>query len=139
MSMRVISHLVVHCTATAQTATVAAIQRYWRETLKWRAMGYHVLITPDGTAHRLAPDTAICNGVAGYNSHSLHVSYIGGVDSRGRAIDNRTEAQKATLLRVLTEWKRQYPKAVIQGHRDFAGVRKACPSFNAKAEYAGVK
>jgi N-acetylmuramoyl-L-alanine amidase len=67
------------------------------------------------------------------------VSYIGGVDSRGRAIDNRTEAQKTTLLRIVTEWKRQHPNAVIQGHRDFVGVRKACPSFNAKAEYAGVK
>jgi len=136
--MREIRFIVVHCTATAHTATVASIQRYWRETLKWRSQGYHVLITPDGTAHRLAPDSAICNGVAGQNSHSLHVSYIGGVDSRGRAVDNRTDSQKATLLRVITEWKRQYPNAAIQGHRDFVGVRKDCPSFNAKAEYAGV-
>ena len=137
--MRVISHLVVHCTATAQTATVAAIQRHWRETLKWRNPGYHLIVAADGTVTRLAPDTTICNGVAGHNSHSLHVSYIGGIDSRGRAIDNRTEAQKAALLRILTEWKRQYPKAVIQGHRDFPNARKSCPSFNAKAEYAGVK
>jgi N-acetylmuramoyl-L-alanine amidase len=137
--MRQIRFIVVHCTATAQTATVASIQRYWREALKWRSQGYHILITPDGTAHRLAPDSAICNGVAGQNSHSLHVSYIGGVDNRGRAVDNRTEAQKATLLRIVTEWKRQHPNAVIQCHRDFVGVRKACPSFNAKAEYAGVK
>jgi N-acetylmuramoyl-L-alanine amidase len=137
--MRTIRFLVVHCTATAQTATVASIQRYWRETLKWRSQGYHILITPDGTPHRLATDSAICNGVAGQNSHSLHVSYIGGVDSRGRAVDNRTEAQKATLLRIVTEWKRQHPNAVIQGHRDFPTVRKSCPSFNAKAEYAGVK
>lgn len=137
--MREIRFLTVHCTATAQTATVAAIQRYWRENLKWKNPGYQIIVTPDGTAHRLAPDTTVCNGVAGHNQHSLHVSYIGGIDSKGRAIDNRTEAQKATLLRILTEWKRQYPKAVIQGHRDFAGVRKSCPSFNAKAEYAHIK
>lgn len=133
--MRKITHLVVHCTATPQTTTITSIQRHWRDVLKWRSMGYHVIIEANGSVTRLAPDSAVCNGVAGHNATSLHVSYIGGVDSRGRGFDNRTQAQKESLLRVLKEWKRLYPKAVIQGHRDFAGVKKECPSFNARAEY----
>jgi hypothetical protein len=40
---------------------------------------------------------------------------------------------------VLHEWKRKYPDAVIQGHKDFPNVNKACPSFDAKKEYAHIK
>jgi N-acetylmuramoyl-L-alanine amidase len=137
--MRNISFIAVHCTATPQTTTIASIQNYWRNNLKWRSSGYHVIITPDGKINRLAPDEAICNGVAGFNSVSLHVSYIGGVDANGKAIDNRTPQQKAALYEVLTTWKRLYPNAIIQGHRDFPRVKKACPSFNAKAEYKDIK
>ena len=137
--MRQILYIAVHCSATPQTTTIASIQNYWRNTLKWRSMGYHVCIEANGKINRLAPDEAICNGVAGFNSVSLHVSYIGGVDAKGKAIDNRTPQQKAALLQVVTEWKRLYPNAIIQGHHDFPRVKKACPSFNAKAEYKDIK
>jgi len=137
--MRSIKYIVIHCTATPQTTTIASIQNYWRNALKWKASGYHVIVTPDGKINRLAPDESVCNGVAGFNSVSLHVSYIGGVDANGKAIDNRTPQQKDSLLQVLTEWKRLYPDAIIQGHKDFPKVAKACPSFNAKAEYKDIK
>lgn len=133
--MRSITHLVVHCTATPQSATVASIQRYWREVLKWLSPGYHVVVTPSGAAVRLAPDEALCNGVKGHNATSLHVSYIGGVDAKGKPLDNRTPEQKATLRLVLKAWREKYPTAKICGHRDFDGVRKACPSFDARDEY----
>jgi N-acetylmuramoyl-L-alanine amidase len=128
--MRRITHLVVHCTATPLNTTVASIQRHWREVLKWKSSGYHILIDQHGVAHRLAPDTAICNGVAGHNATSLHVSYIGGANN-----DNRTFGQKSTLINVLQEWRKLYPNAKICGHRDFAGVKKACPQFDAIKEY----
>ena len=128
--MREIKYLVVHCTATAQSATIAAIIRYWKEHLGWRSPGYHKIITPSGAVVTLAGDERVCNGVKGYNRESLHVSYIGGADG-----DNRTPEQKAALLQVLTDWKRTYPEAVIQGHRDFPKVAKACPSFDARLEY----
>jgi N-acetylmuramoyl-L-alanine amidase len=136
---RSIKYIVVHCTATAQSATVGAIQRYWRENLKWKSSGYHKIIEPNGTITTLATDDKICNGVAGYNSVSLHVSYIGGVDSKGKGLDNRTEAQKRALCEVIYGWKRTYPNAIIQGHRDFAGVKKECPSFDAINEYKNFK
>jgi N-acetylmuramoyl-L-alanine amidase len=133
--MRTINHLVVHCTATPQTTTVASIQRYWRENLKWKSPGYHFLIEANGTVHNLQPINLPSNGVAGHNANSIHVSYIGGVNGQ-RAVDNRTEAQKTVLLRILTDLKKQFPRAIIQGHRDFPRVAKACPSFDAKKEYA---
>ena len=78
------------------------------------------------------------NGVKGFNSVSINISYIGGVDAQNKPIDNRTEAQKKALLDLLKKLKKQFPKAIIQGHRDFPGVKKACPSFNAKEEYKNL-
>lgn len=131
--MRTIKHIVVHCTATGQSATIDAIKRYWKEQLGWKSPGYHYLITPDGTINQLADESEPTNGVAGHNSTSIHVSYIGGIDQRGKAIDNRTEAQKLAMIRILAELKRRYPQATIQGHRDFPGVNKACPSFDVRS------
>jgi N-acetylmuramoyl-L-alanine amidase len=129
--MRVIENIVVHCTANQPTATVEIILKYWKEVLKWKSPGYHKIIAADGTVTTLAPDTAICNGVANHNSNSLHVSYIGGIEKNGNPKDTRTPAQKAALLKVVSAWKKEYPKARVLGHRDFPGVAKACPSFDA--------
>lgn len=133
--MREIKFLAVHCTATPQTATVSSIQSYWRNVLKWKMPGYHFIIKPDGEVVQLLEIEKVSNGVKGFNSVSINISYIGGVDSQNKPIDNRTEAQKKALLDLLKKLKKQFPKAVIQGHRDFPEVKKACPSFNAKTEY----
>lgn len=135
--MRTITHLVVHCTATPQTTTVQSIQRYWKDNLKWKSPGYHFLIEANGTVHNLQPINLPSNGVAGHNANSIHISYIGGVNGQ-RAVDNRTEAQKREILRLLTDLKKQFPNAKIQGHRDFPRVAKACPSFDAKTEYSAL-
>lgn len=135
--MRRIDWLVVHCTATPQSTTVASIQRYWRENLKWKSPGYHFLIEANGTVHNLQPINLPSNGVAGHNANSIHISYIGGVNGQ-RAVDNRTDAQKREILRLLTDLKKQFPNAKIQGHRDFPRVAKACPSFDAKTEYSAL-
>lgn len=137
--MRDIKYIVVHCTATLQNATVTAIQNYWKNILKWKSPGYHKIVDKDGREVTLASDDRITNGVAGYNKNSLHVSYIGGVDKNKKPLDNRTDAQKETMLRIINNWKKKYPKAIIQGHSDFPKVNKACPCFNAKEEYKNVK
>ena len=94
--MRKINYLVLHCTATPQNTTVESIQRYWREDLKWKNPGYHWIIKADGHAVNLLPIEEVSNGVAGHNSDSIHISYIGGIDSKGKAVDNRTAAQIKT-------------------------------------------
>jgi N-acetylmuramoyl-L-alanine amidase len=100
--------------------------------------GYHFIIKPDGEVVKLLSVDQISNGVKGFNSETINIAYIGGVDSKGNPIDNRTGAQKAALLNLLELLKKRYPKAVIQGHRDFPKVAKACPSFNAKKEYENI-
>lgn len=137
---RSIKFIVIHCTATQQTATVANIQRYWRDSLGWKSPGYHLLIEQNGTIHRLIDFNGIANGVKGFNNHSIHISYIGGIDKAGKPLDNRTAAQKKAILECINEvikWS-DNKCLIIQGHRDFPNVNKACPSFDAKAEYRGI-
>ena len=136
--MRAITHIVIHCTATPQTATVASIQRYWRENLKWRSPGYHRIILANGNVVTLQPDNLPTNGVAGHNANSIHISYIGGVDKSGKPVDNRTAAQIASMIALINEYRAKYPNAVVCGHRDFAGVKKACPSFDVKSWLASL-
>ena len=136
---RAITNIVIHTTATAQSAKVESITSYWRNSLGWKSPGYHKIIEANGNVVTLAPDEAVTNGVAGYNSNSLHVSYIGGIDSKGGAIDNRTEAQKKAMAAVVAAWKVKYPNAMVLGHRDFPNVRKACPCFDAKPWWKEVE
>jgi hypothetical protein len=58
---RNVNRLVFHCTATGQSATVTAIQRHWREVLKWRSPGYHIIVKPDGSWTQLADFNNIVN------------------------------------------------------------------------------
>lgn len=97
--------------------------------------GYHFITKADGEVVNLLPIEQVSNGVKGYNSVSINVCYIGGIDEKGKPKDTRTPAQKESLLKVLRQLKKQFPNAQIQGHRDFPNVAKACPSFDAKTEY----
>ena len=101
--------------------------------------GYHFIIKPNGEAVSLVPVEQVSNGVAGFNSQSIHIAYIGGIDEKNSATDNRTAAQKATILKLVSALKKNFPNATVQGHRDFPNVKKACPSFDAKKEYKDVQ
>jgi N-acetylmuramoyl-L-alanine amidase len=131
--MRSIRFIVIHCTAGPPNQSTEEIKRYWKNVLGWEQVGYHVIINADGSYERLAPDSQVTNGVKGHNSYSVHICYKG-----GKSGDTRTDAQKRTLLELVKEMRAKYHKAVIQGHRDFVGVAKSCPQFDAKREYAGI-
>jgi N-acetylmuramoyl-L-alanine amidase len=136
--MRTITHIVVHCSATGQDAKVEAIQRYWKQNLGWKSPGYHYIIEADGKETQLLSIAQPSNGVKGWNKSIINVCYIGGVNKLGKAADNRTDAQKRQLLTRLKALKTMFPNAIIQGHKDFPNVAKACPSFDAKSEYKNI-
>jgi N-acetylmuramoyl-L-alanine amidase len=134
--MRTINYIVIHCTATQPDVKIESIKRYWKENLKWKNPGYHYMIKADGEIVNTLPIDQVSNGVAGWNSQIINISYIGGIDRSGNPKDTRTEEQKKSMVKLLRELKSKFPKAKIQGHRDFPNVYKACPSFDAKKEYA---
>ena len=147
--MRAIKRIFVHCTAGSQRQTVDDLLAEFKRK-GWRNPGYHVVITPDGKCHQLLDYEKVSNGVQGYNSNSINVAYMGGIDANGKAVDNRTDAQKASLVKLLKELKGRYPKAEIMGHRDISPDKngngkvdsweriKECPCFDAIPEYKDI-
>lgn len=149
MIKRKVKYIAIHCTGADQNQTVASIQRYWTLVKKWKNPGYHRLIDQHGIIYKLLHFDNVSNGVQGYNSETINICYIG-----GQHFDNRTEAQKVGILDCIYEAieyindleglseleKIQAPKneIIIQGHRDFPNVNKACPQFNAKDEYSWI-
>lgn len=135
--MRNINLIIVHCSATPEgrNVSVADIDRWHRER-GFDGIGYHYVVYIDGSVHEGRPLNKVGAHCKGHNAHSIGICYIGGVDLNGKPKDTRTLAQKDALVNLLMRLKRRFPKAVIRGHRDFAA--KACPSFDATKEYAGI-
>jgi N-acetylmuramoyl-L-alanine amidase len=128
--MRTISKIIVHCTATPEgrDVTVADIDR-WHRQRGFRCIGYHYVIYLDGSVHQGRPISEIGAHCLGQNNHSIGICYVGGLAKDGKtAKDTRTDAQKAALVKLITELRRQFPNATLHGHREFAN--KACPCFD---------
>ena len=138
--MRDIRKIFVHCTAGSQKQTKNDLLKEFKNK-GWKNPGYHYVVFPDGKIEQLLDENEVSNGVQGYNSTSINIAYVGGIDRQGRAVDNRTEAQKMAFTELLTRLKNKYPNAHIMGHRDIWGKdkskwKKMCPCFDAEAEYA---
>jgi len=127
--MRKINYIAIHCTATPQNTTIDSILNYWRKNLGWKSPGYHFIIEANGNISNLLPIKEISNGVAGYNSQTINIAYIGGFNGN-KPIDNRTREQKKSLEELIIKLHIDFPNAKIQGHRDFPNVKKDCPSFD---------
>ena len=128
--MRKINYIVIHCTATSQAATIDSIKKHWRMVKGWKSPGYHFIIDQFGKSTQLANEDQVTNGVMGHNSDSVHIAYVGGVDKNSKPTDTRNMAQIEAMKKIVCELKLRYPDAKILGHRDFSGVKKACPSFD---------
>ena len=143
--MRKIKYIAVHCTAGSQKSTVNDLLEEFRKK-RWKAPGYHYVITSDGKIHQLLDTEKVSNGVKGYNSVTVNIAYTGGMDG----VDNRTDEQKKSLVILLKLLRKHYPDAVIQGHRAFSPDKNGngkiekhewitkCPGLEAKTEYKGI-
>lgn len=150
-----IRYIVVHC--QAGHGTLESMQNFWETSLGWKSPGYATWIDYDGTRHKLAGYNTVTNGVAGFNSQSLHLSYRGGVlhENVKIASDTRTQAQKNSILLEIMdmmEWLHEngndLQNVMIVGHYHFSNDKnkngaiesweriKECPSFDAYKEYA---
>lgn len=133
MNSRNIKYIVVHCTATPTTTTLESIKRYWKEQRGWGdTPGYHYFIKRDGTIVQLLDEKKSSYGVYKHNSECISIAYVGGIDKDGKPVDNRSDAQKHAMFDIIVRLTEKYPKAEVLGHRDFPGVKKACPCFDVK-------
>ncbi len=125
MRLTQITYLVVHCSDTPDDADISAAEIHELHLgFGWDGVGYHNIITRDGTVHPGRPEFWQGAHVQGQNHHSLGVCLIGRT--------HFTSAQFASLERLLNRWTTQYPDAQIVGHRDIQlEHKKTCPNFDA--------
>jgi N-acetylmuramoyl-L-alanine amidase len=138
-------HIVVHCSATEPSSTIdRAVIAQWHRLKGWLDIGYHFVIKTNGDIETGRELNAVGAHVKGHNSTSVGICMVGGVNAKGEPENNFTKAQFDSLRNLLMDLKIVYPDATIVGHRDFAGVNKACPSFDvrewlAAPHYKGTK
>ena len=136
--MRQINKIIVHCSATreGENYTVDTIRSWHVDGRGWSDIGYHWVIELDGSTNEGRSEDINGAHCRGHNSDSIGICYVGGSDSEGNPKDTRTEGQRDALVALIKEILDRYPDAEVFGHRDFS--TKACPSFDAKTEYAGL-
>lgn len=144
--MRQIKYIVVHCTATSRSASVAGILNGWKKK-GWKNPGYHFLVEMDGAHHILLPVDKVSNGVKGYNSVSINLAYIGGIDGEGEPTDTITPKQHWKIQQIIDGLLVHFPKAKVVGHRDLSPDSnengkvdpcewlKACPCFDVTSRF----
>lgn len=137
---RDVKYIVIHCTATQPETSIESIKKYWKEVKGWKDVpGYHYIIKPSGEIIKLLEEAKNSYGVYAHNNECISVSYIGGIDKTGKAKDTRTRKQETAMFNKIVELSNRYPAAEILGHRDFPGVKKACPCFDVKTWLANYK
>jgi len=158
-----VENICYHC--SAGFSLIPDIRNWWK-TLGWKNLyGYHIIIYMDGTRWYLDKDgnyttdetkldlTKITNGVGGFNSNTIHICTIGGIEKIGKEFkpkDTRTPEQIESLhysTQLVIKWLSDNGKDVtkklgVVGHYDYSldknntGViesyerNKACPSWD---------
>ncbi len=135
---RPISEIIFHCTATPEGKdfTVADI-RAWHKARGWTDIGYHYVIYRDGRIMLGRPVGQVGSHVAGHNTGTIGVAYVGGVSTDGKtAMDTRTEAQRRSMLYLRNSLMARH-KGIrkLSGHNEYAA--KACPSFDVRRDDLG--
>lgn len=126
-----VRYIAIHCAATKPSQDVGVEDiRSWHLRRGWFDVGYHWIIKRDGTVQDGRPHDRPGAHVRGYNHISLGICLVGGVAENGEPEDNFTDDQWDALAGLVKGLKVAHPDAIVQGHRDFPNVNKACPSFD---------
>lgn len=134
--MRTITLIIIHCSATSEgrsLSTEACRQDYVLHR-RSRDIDYHFYITRGGETYQGRPLEEIETHCRDHNTHSIGICYEGGLDMAGCPKDTRALAQRASLLGLLRELRKIFPKTLIIGHHDL-NLIKECPRFNCTEEY----
>jgi N-acetyl-anhydromuramyl-L-alanine amidase AmpD len=108
----------------------------------WAGVGYHFVIYRDGTIHDGRDIGKTGAHTAGYNTGSIGICYIGGLDKNGKPKDTRTLQQKNSLYILVSKLMMMYGIKELKGHRDYSPDTngdgkiskyewiKSCPCFD---------
>jgi len=120
--MRTINRIIIHATASREgkEQTVEQIREMHIKERHFKDIGYHFVIYLDGSINEGRPIEKMGAHCKGFNKDSIGIAYVGGTDINGKPKDTRTDAQKESLIQLVTKWKKEYPAAEVKGHRDYS-------------------
>lgn len=141
-----IDFIAIHCSATPAGSDIGAADiRRWHREKGWRDIGYHYVIRLDGTVEPGRAETIPGAHEPRINRNSIAICLVGGSPKTGSAAHKKglgentyTAEQWEALEQLVRQLAQKYPNAEVLGHRDVPGVRKACPSFDARRWWALV-
>lgn len=139
--------IIIHCSATKNSDASIDVDRIreWHLAKGWSDIGYQFVIPRNGALQPGRPLEDVGAHVLGFNSTSVGICLVGGLDDNGYAtegIEFFTAAQLETLTMAVNFLKKLYPGAKVRGHRDFSPDldgdgritksewMKNCPTFN---------
>lgn len=134
--MRKLDQVVIHCSATRPSQDIGRAEiNEWHKARGWAGIGYHYVIRRNGLVENGRPVAQAGAHVEGHNATTIGVVLVGGLDEQGKPAPLYDARQLAALQGLLVRLKGEFPQAFekdTQGHRDFPGVAKACPSFDVR-------
>lgn len=131
-------YIVIHHSATPRDADIGVdtIRRWHVKNNNWLDIGYHYVIKRDGTIQKGRHESAV--GAHCYhpkyktswpiNKTSIAICMVGGLGADGKALNNFTDAQWESLLRLCKSLLNNYKSAKLAAHRKF--MPTACPAFD---------
>ncbi|MDO4770428.1 N-acetylmuramoyl-L-alanine amidase [Porphyromonas sp.] len=132
---RAVDMIVIHCSATREDRryVLSQLDRDHRAR-GFDGIGYHFYIDIKGKIFATRDMEVAGAHTKGYNYRSIGICYEGGLDSQERPKDTRTEAQRESMRQLVDRLCDLHGKVRIAGHREL-NPHKACPCFDAKAEF----
>lgn len=102
----------------------------WHREKGYLTIGYHFVIRRNGTVETGRAIGEIGAHTIGHNADSVGICMVGGTNTAGKAENNFTPDQWATLESIVRDLRLQFDidRDSIHGHREFAP--KDCPSFD---------
>lgn len=137
MNPAAIKFLTIHCAATPEGRDNSAAEVSKWDIDRFGQVSYHHVIELDGDIVRTLRDDQRGAHTGGANTGNIGVCYVGGtttMNTGAKPKDTRTAAQKASLRKIVAEYRAKFPNIIVRGHRDWPGVKKACPSFDVATE-----
>ena len=114
--MRTINEIIFHCADTYAYMDIGKKEiDSWHRARGWNGIGYHYVIRRDGTIEQGRPEEQVGAHVAGHNANSIGICYAGGKGNHGWPEDNRTPAQRNSMINLVNELLEKYPEATVVG------------------------
>lgn len=143
--MRTINLIVVHCSATPPGLDIGAKEiDAMHRARGFTMIGYHEVVCLDGNVEQGRPHDQVGAHAVNFNTHSLGICLVGGLNLARKPANSFSEHQFASLELRLRALMRQFPGARVLGHRDLSPDKnrdgkvtrnewvKECPCFDVR-------